>query len=298
MKRKTTVLITGCSPGGIGYALAVAFHRRGCHVIATARRDVLGDLADMGMSTLRLDVTDAASVAACKDDVAKMTDCKLDILVNNAGFFYCMPALDYDVDEAKRLFDTNLFGTMRMCQALSGLLIAARGLIINTSSVSSKLPAPFHSVYAASKAAMNAYSDVLRVEMEPLGVRVMVTITGSVQSHVYDGPPTSLPAGSRYEPAREYFQRALKAADNIRLCPPMPAERYAEHVAGKTLPKGWRRRLLGGTPHSVWKGGGATRTWLLDRVGLSWLTSWAMLISLPPGPSWDLLRRSVRAKAS
>ncbi|KAF3397309.1 NADPH-dependent 1-acyldihydroxyacetone phosphate reductase [Talaromyces pinophilus] len=170
--RKTTVFITGCSPGGIGHTLAIEFHKRGnptldrCHVIATARNlDLIKDLGSMGLSILALDVTSKQSIDECKTRVEQLTDERLDILVNNAGRPCVIPALDSDLSDAKKTYDTNIFGPMLIIQASINLLIPARGLIINNSSASTEMPSLFSSVYPSSKAALNAYSTVLRMEL-------------------------------------------------------------------------------------------------------------------------------------
>ncbi|GAM43810.1 hypothetical protein TCE0_060r18925 [Talaromyces pinophilus] len=106
--RKATFLITGCSRGGIGHALAIEFHKRGnptfvrCHVIATARNlDLIKGRGSMGLSILALDVTSKQSIDERKTRVEQLTDGRLDILVNNAGRPCVIPALDFDLSDAK-----------------------------------------------------------------------------------------------------------------------------------------------------------------------------------------------------
>ncbi|KAJ3516824.1 hypothetical protein NM208_g14794 [Fusarium decemcellulare] len=102
-ERKTFVLITGCSPGGIGHALALEFHRRGCHVIATVRNtDLIKDLEAPGLSVVSLEVTEPESIAECKAKVSELTGGRLDILVNNAGRTHTIPALDMDLRRRAR----------------------------------------------------------------------------------------------------------------------------------------------------------------------------------------------------
>lgn len=101
---KRTVLITGCSDGGLGAALAIAFHEAGLHVYATARNlSKMEQLASLGIETLPLDVQSESSIVACVDRLPG-----LDILVNNAGAQYTMPLVDTPVSEAKKLFDINV----------------------------------------------------------------------------------------------------------------------------------------------------------------------------------------------
>src|ERR1700748_1171583 len=102
---KRSVLITGCSDGGLGAALAIAFHEAGLHVYATARDpSKMKELSALGIETLTLDVLSDSSIAAC---VSQLTS--LDILVNNAGAGYSMPVSDISITEAKKLFDLNVW---------------------------------------------------------------------------------------------------------------------------------------------------------------------------------------------
>ena len=134
---KKTVLITGCSTGGIGWAMAKKFHEQGFYVFATARDpSKAADLSELSnVEILELDVTEPQTISHCKDVVAKRTGGKLDILVNNAGVEFLSPLLDVDVAEAKRLYDVNVWGPLAMVQAFAPLLIEAKGIIINQSSI-------------------------------------------------------------------------------------------------------------------------------------------------------------------
>lgn len=140
--QKKTVLITGCSAGGIGWALAKSFQKRGFHVFATARdTSKAKDLAELSdVEILQLDVADLASIAKCKDIVTKRTGGRLDVLVNNAGVEFVSPLLDVDIAESKKLFDVNVWGPLAMVQAFAPLLIEAKGVISNHTSISCVLP--------------------------------------------------------------------------------------------------------------------------------------------------------------
>ena len=150
MASQKTVLITGCSAGGIGAALALALAKRGHRVFATARdpSKISAELASLSVvHTLALDVTSAASVRAAAEAVGTITEelgiRGLDVLVNNAGVGYVRPLLDVDVAHAQQLFDTNLWGGLRMVQAFSDLLILRRGRIVNVSSVGAFVNTPW-----------------------------------------------------------------------------------------------------------------------------------------------------------
>ncbi|KJZ71828.1 hypothetical protein HIM_08756 [Hirsutella minnesotensis 3608] len=267
---RMSVLITGCTPGGIGHALAVEFHNQGCHVIATARNlDVLEELGDMGMTTLRLDVADAASVAACRAQVAELTGGRLDILVNNAGRGHTIPALDADLDDVRQTYEINVFGVMNMCQTFTPLLIPARGLIINMSSAASVFPYVFAAVDSSSKGAVNAYSRVLRMELRPLHVRVMVSMTGTVRSNIASRPERSLPPGSLYAPVADYFQHRLGFSQENA---PMPSDRFARRLVRDALrgePRLWG--LVGGSSDWFWAGGMSFACWLASCLP-NWVT--------------------------
>ena len=130
------MLITGCTPGGIGHALAREFESKGLRVFATARKvESIADLADQGIETLALEVTDDDSIKALKHEVASRTGGTLDILVNNAGRNYTVPALDVELDEIRATFEANVFGVMMMCSAFAPLLIEAKGTIVQIGSL-------------------------------------------------------------------------------------------------------------------------------------------------------------------
>ena len=135
--RKKTVLVTGCTTGGIGWAMAKKFHERGFYVFATARNpSTAGDLAELDdTEILELDVTVPENIVRCKDIVGKRTGGSLDVLVNNAGVEFNSPLLDTKVAEAKRLYDVNVWGPLIMVQAFAPLLIEAKGVVFNQSSI-------------------------------------------------------------------------------------------------------------------------------------------------------------------
>ncbi|KAL3428446.1 short chain dehydrogenase [Phlyctema vagabunda] len=241
---KRTVLITGCSDGGLGAAIAVAFHNAGLHVYATARTpSKMKYLDSLGIQTLQLDVLDDASIAACVKKVPQ-----LDILINNAGASYPMPFSDISIPEAKKLFDLNVWSYLAVTQAFLPLLIQSKGTVLNQTSLASVITVPFQSTYNASKAAIAMFSDHQRLELAPFGITVIDLKTGTVKSNIVNnlsdwGSP--LPEGSLYEPARDVVEAFMggekfqKDAD--------PAEPYAEWVVKNVLKKR--------PSHVLWYGG-------------------------------------------
>ena len=134
---KKTVLITGCSTGGIGWAMAKKFHQQGFYVFATARNpSEASDLAELGdVEILELDVTVPKTIEQCKERMANRTGGNLNVLVNNAGVEFNSPLLDTDIAEAKRLYDVNVWGPLAVVQAFAPLLIEAKGIVFNQSSI-------------------------------------------------------------------------------------------------------------------------------------------------------------------
>lgn len=177
-----TVLITGCSTG-IGHALALAFHDRGLQVLATARRpEALADLHARGMRCYALDVNSADSRAALMADLAR-DGLAVDVLVNNAGYGAMGPLAEMPQSVLRQQFETNVFALVAMTQlVVPDMARRGSGCVVNIGSVSGVLPTPFSGAYCATKAAVHALSDAMRVELAPLGIRVMIVQPGGIQS--------------------------------------------------------------------------------------------------------------------
>jgi 1-acylglycerone phosphate reductase len=144
-----SVLITGCSTGGIGHALALTFQRKGFTVFATAR-DIskMSDLTSLpNMHCLALDVTSKSSISEAVHFVATHTNGRgLDILINNSGQQYVRPLMDMDEEEARKMFDVNFWGVFAVTQAFVDMLILARGAIVNVASISGYWYTPYMSM--------------------------------------------------------------------------------------------------------------------------------------------------------
>lgn len=138
-------LVTGCSEGGIGFALAQEFQRRGVHVFATARTiSKMKSLEGLpNVTILNLDVTSHSSINSAVAIVTKHTEGTLDYLVNNAGCAYTLPVLDLDIKLAREMFDVNVWGVYAMIQSFAPLVIAAKGTIANMASVGVLLNPPY-----------------------------------------------------------------------------------------------------------------------------------------------------------
>ncbi|TIC98951.1 NADPH-dependent 1-acyldihydroxyacetone phosphate reductase [Colletotrichum higginsianum] len=178
-------LVTGCGRGGIGEALVTEYTRRGVHAIATVLPHEASDhLSDAGITFFPLDVTNEQSIIDLKAALQKLTSGNLDILVNCAGIAYTMTAIDTDVGAVQRMFDINLFGPMRMVHHLHEMIIQAKGTIVNIGSIGGIIPFMYGSSYNASKAGLHHWGNTLRVEMAPLGVKVITVISGEVSTNI------------------------------------------------------------------------------------------------------------------
>ena len=165
-------LVTGAS-SGIGEAAAHELVGAGFTVYGTSRKATVGEERD-GVVFVPLDVTDEESVAGAVHEVLARSG-RIDVLVNNAGLGITGAAEESSIEQARALFDTNLFGSMRMTRAvLPQMREQGSGRIINVSSVLGLVPAPFGALYAATKHAIEGYSESLDHEVREHGVRVLL----------------------------------------------------------------------------------------------------------------------------
>ena len=176
------VLVTGCSTG-IGRAVVEDLLRQGHTVWATARRpDTLSDLADRGAHVTALDVTDEASMSSAVAEV-EAAHGAVGTLVNNAGYGEYGAVEEVDMDKVRAMFETNVFGLARMCQlVLPGMRRAGKGRIINIGSMGGRFTFPLGGYYHATKYAVEALTDALRMEVKAFGVDVALVEPGVTRS--------------------------------------------------------------------------------------------------------------------
>ena len=178
----SAALVTGCS-SGIGRAAALALHEAGFVVHATARRpETLADLAERGLTVLALDVTDEATMQSAVDRVVADHGA-VGVLVNNAGYALQSTVEEAAMDDVRRQFETNVFGLTRLTQlVLPGMRAQRWGRIINIGSMGGRFTFPGGGFYHASKHAVEALSDALRLEVAPFGIAVSLVQPGPVQT--------------------------------------------------------------------------------------------------------------------
>lgn len=186
------VLVTGAS-SGIGEAVALAFAAEGATVVAAARRadrltGLAARIADAGGNAfpLALDVTDETQIREGIESIRRRYG-RLDVLVNNAGTMLSARVADADPADWRVMVDANLIGLMVVTHAAFPLIRAAAGSghIFNVSSVSARLANPGSPGYAASKAAVGAFTESVRKELAPQGVRVTLIMPGIVETELF-----------------------------------------------------------------------------------------------------------------
>eukprot|EP00250_Pteridium_aquilinum_P014167 c21822_g2_i1 orf=307-1212(-) len=246
-KQQEVVMITGCSKGGIGHALALAFASAGCIVVATARslESIQGlDTAHPNIQTLlQLDVTSSDSREAAVA-TALHHHGRIDILVNNAGMHCIGPIAEVPLPLLQNAFATNVFAPISLIQAVVPQMIARRsGKIVNIGSVVAYVSGPWAGGYSASKAALHALSDSLRVELRPFGIDVIIVAPGAIKSNIEVNATRvyqSLPVWKFYQPWEQYIKRRMGFSQQDRST---SAEDFAEKTVQAVLKKNPRPYL-------------------------------------------------------
>jgi NAD(P)-dependent dehydrogenase (short-subunit alcohol dehydrogenase family) len=212
------ILITGAS-SGIGEATALRLARAGWQVLAGVRTQTDADrLRAERLEPVTIDVTEPAAIAAVAD---RLGDEPLDGLVNNAGTALAMPLEFLPLDQLRGQLEVNLVGHVAVTQALLPNLRAARGRIVNVGSIAGRSALPFLGAYAASKHALEAVTDVLRVELRPFGIEVTVIEPGTIATPIWRkggeryqelAAELSPELGPLYGERMAHFRKAAEAA--------------------------------------------------------------------------------------
>jgi NAD(P)-dependent dehydrogenase (short-subunit alcohol dehydrogenase family) len=176
----STVLITGAS-SGMGKETAKKLLDEGHTVYVAARRlEKMRDLEELGATALAMDITDDDQVVAAVKRIESETG-GVDVLVNNAGFGMYGAVEDSSLDDARYQFEVNLFGLARLTQLVLPHMREQRsGTIVNVSSMGGKIYTPLGAWYHATKHALEGWSDAMRLELKPFGIRVVVVEPGAI----------------------------------------------------------------------------------------------------------------------
>ncbi|KAF2284111.1 hypothetical protein GH714_019136 [Hevea brasiliensis] len=233
------VLITGCSQGGIGHALAKEFAANNCLVVATSRS--LNSMRDLDQDhrfyLQELNVLSEESIQHVMSNVLEKFG-RVDILVNNSGIQCVAPLAEVPLSALQKTFDTNLYGPIRLIQAaVPHMASRKKGKIVNVGSVSAMAPIPWAGVYTATKAALHSLSDTLRLELKPLGIDVINVVPGAIKSNIGNSAIASynqMPEWKLYKPfeaaikERAYFSQGIKST---------PTDEFAKKTVSAILKK-------------------------------------------------------------
>ncbi len=217
-QNRKVAIVTGAS-AGIGAATARALHAAGYRVFGTYRKPPASRVS--GVEYLVLDVTSDESVKALVAQVLDQAG-RIDLLVNNAGVGLIAGAEESSLEQAKSLFDVNLFGLIRVTKAVLPIMRRQRaGRIVNISSVMGLIPAPFMALYSASKHAVEGYSESLDHEIRGSGVRVVLVEPAytrtSFEGNVYQADQQLDVYQSARTNAEGVMREAMKVADSPEL---------------------------------------------------------------------------------
>lgn len=250
-----SVLVTGSS-SGIGRSTALHLDRRGFRVLAGVRKDADAEeirlVAGDRLEPVHIDVSDPDSIEWCLKTVTDITGGTLHGLVNNAGITVNGPMETVPVDRLREQMEVNLIGQVAVTQAFLPLLREAGGRIVFVGSVAGRAPAfPFLGPYSASKWALEAVVDALRVELKPWGLGVSMIEPGSIDTRIwekgfstFDALLESLPSDTRpiYEPSLRRGLRVTQAVER-RGRQPIDVARKIEHALTARRPRA--RYLVG-----------------------------------------------------
>ena len=258
------ILITGCS-SGIGYVSAVALHKLGWQVFATARNEAdIARLKAEGLNALYLDYTDSQSIADLADQVLHQTNGKLYALFNNGAYGQPGAVEDLSTDVLRLQFETNFFGWHELTRRLiPAMRTNGAGRIVQCSSVLGFVSPPYIGAYNASKHALEALSDAMRIELMGTGIKVVLIEPGPIwtkfteralkafnqnidakSSHhgeIYDRMVENMEAGQNSSfklPPEAVYQKLLKALNNANPKPRyfVTIPTYMAAITKRTLP--------------------------------------------------------------
>lgn len=215
-----TILITGCSTG-IGLAAARTLKARGWRVLATARKtaDLERLQRDDGLETIKCELGDQASIAACADEALRLTGNQIDALYNNAAYGLIGAMEDISAAQLRDHFEVNVIAAHELTRRIVPAMRAqGHGRIVMCSSVLGFMSGPYRGAYSASKFALEALSDAFRVELRPANIHVSLIEPGPIETQFM---PSTLAMFRRSidiprSPHRDYYERRMKAMEEGR----------------------------------------------------------------------------------
>lgn len=263
-KGKKTALVTGAS-SGMGKSIAKRLIQDGYQVYVAARSvDKMADLAKLGAQPLRMDVSKDEEIVAGVDTILAQTG-GVDVLVNNAGFGLYGPVEEIPLAEARYQFEVNVFGAAQLTQLLLPAMRERKsGTIVNITSMGGKIYTVLGAWYHATKHALEGWSDSLRLELEPFGIRVVIVEPGLIETGFGDAGQSGLAERSKSGPYEKLANGVVKSmqtsyGQNRGTSPDVIADTVAKAVSA-SRPK--TRYAVGAYAKPlIWM-----RKWLGDRV--------------------------------
>lgn len=245
---KKIAIVTGVS-SGFGQLIAIELSKLGYFVVGTIRNQALKSSVEQRfinhgleinehISIQRLDLNDDGTIVAFCKFVAQYG--RLDLLVNNAGYALGGFFEELENSEIRKQFETNVFGTIRLTQLLLPMIRQARGTIIMMSSISGMIGFPGVSAYAASKHALEGFSESLRLELKPYGVYVVLVEPGSFQTNIWEKSERLLDNQRGQASPYEEYMNKLKTrmfGENIRFGDPVHVARLVAAISKKKQPR-------------------------------------------------------------
>jgi NAD(P)-dependent dehydrogenase (short-subunit alcohol dehydrogenase family) len=242
---KSIVLITGASTG-FGREIAALLSKSGYRVYGTSRHPQTG----FDYPMLTLDVRSDVSVRECVDKIL-FVEGRIDILINNAGYVLNGPAEEASLEQVKAQFETNFFGSVRMIKAvLPTMRKQQSGKIVNISSLAGRIATPGHGLYAASKFALEAYTESLNYEINPFNIRCILIEPGYFKTNLHTAAVQAEDQKPDYDPLRKclnpQFEKNVQAGSN-----PACVARLVKSILEMKSPK-LRYPIGPGAPWVLW----------------------------------------------
>ncbi len=218
MKDLKVAIVTGSS-GGIGYETALILARNGFRTYASMRNlekgKTISDIAakeELELHTVKLDVTDERSVTDAIKTI-KADAGRIDVLVNNAGYGLAGSLEDLSMSEIKAQFETNVFGLIRVTQAVLPTMREQKsGIIVNISSIGGKVAIPLQSPYHSTKFAVEGLSESIAYDLEPFGIKVVIIEPGAIKTNFETG---MVVAQNTQNPKSPYYNTMQKLQSSI-----------------------------------------------------------------------------------
>jgi len=246
VSNQTVVLITGAS-SGVGQSTARLLSQAGYTVFGTSRNSATAE-AIPSVEMLALDVRNDGSVSACVSAVLNQVG-RIDVLVNNAAYELAGAVEEVSLEEAKAQFETNFFGVVRMVKAvLPSMRQRRRGRIVNVGSFAGVSSIPFMGIYAASKFALEGYTEALSMEVQPFNIRVSITEAGFLNTPMMHNRQTSATRLEDYDPWRQRAFTAFRDQEQKAPGPQLVAETLLKIISS---PSPRLRYLVGSQAKSV-----------------------------------------------